>query len=106
MISLIMWNLKTGQINLFKKQKHRDTENKLMGTKGEGEGINQEYGINRCTLTYINSNLLYFTGNYIQDLVITNNGKQQENTHTHIHIKPNHFAVYLKHNIVNQFYFS
>ena len=56
-------------------------ENKLMVTKGEvGEGINWEYGINRCTLPYIkqinNKVLLYSTGNYIRYLVISYNGKE------------------------------
>ena len=35
-------------MSLFTKQKHRDIENKVMVTKGEGrEGIGSEFGINR-----------------------------------------------------------
>ena len=48
---------------------------------GEG-GINEEFGINRYTLLYIkwikNEDLLYSTGNYIQYLIITYNGKEPE----------------------------
>ena len=48
----------------------------------EGGETNQEYGINRYTLPYIkqinNKDLLYSTGNYIQYLVITYNGKESE----------------------------
>ena len=46
-----------------------------------GGKINQESGINRYTLLYIkqiNKNLLYTTGNYIQYVVITYNGKESE----------------------------
>ena len=45
------------------------------------------------------TSLLYSTANYIQNLVITYNGKESERehyTHTHTHIKLNHFAVHLK----------
>ena len=58
-----------------------DIENKLMVTRGErGGGINYECGIKRYTLLYIkqitNKDLLYNTGNYIQYLIITYNGKE------------------------------
>ena len=50
--------------------------------KGSGGGINQEYGIERYILLYVkqisNKDLLYSTGNYIQYLVITYNGKESE----------------------------
>ena len=53
-----------------------------MVTKGERGGrINWESGINIYTLLYYeinNKNLLYSTGNYIQCLVITYNGKESE----------------------------
>ena len=44
----------------------------------EQGGINLEFGINRYTILYIkeiNKDLLFNTGNYIQYLVITYNGK-------------------------------
>ena len=48
---------------------------------GEG-GTNQEYGIIRyklpCRKQISNKDLLYSTGNYIQYLVITYNGKESE----------------------------
>ena len=47
-----------------------------------GEWIKLEFGINRYILLYIkeinNKDLLYSTGNYIQYLVITYNGKEPE----------------------------
>ena len=47
-----------------------------------GEWIKLEFGINRYILLYIkeinNKDLLYSTGNYIQSLVITYNGKEPE----------------------------
>ena len=70
--------------------------------KGDGEGINQEFGINRYTLLYIkqiNKSLLYSTGNYIQ---YNYNRKESEksihtHTHTHTHIYiTEYIAVYLK----------
>ena len=49
---------------------------------GVGREINSEFGMNRYTLLYIkqinNKDLLYSTGNYIQHLVITYNGKEFE----------------------------
>ena len=51
-------------------------------------GKNQELGINRYTLLYIkyisNKDLLYSTGNYIQYLVITYNGKESENVYIYV----------------------
>ena len=65
------------------RNKLTDIENKFMVTKVEKRGgINWEFGINRYTLLYIkqidNKDLLYSTGNYIQYLVITYNGKESE----------------------------
>ena len=56
--------------------------------KGKGgEGINQEFGINRYTPLGIkwvnNKDLLYSTGNYIQYLVIIYNGKESEKDYIH-----------------------
>ena len=73
-----------------------------MITKGETwwGGINQELGMNTHTLLYIklitNQDLVYSTGNYIQYLVITYNGKESENDYIYIHIYVNHFAVHMK----------
>ena len=78
-------------MNLFTKQKqtHRQKTNLwLPKGKGGGGGINQEFGINTCTLLYIkqvnNKDLLYSTGNYIQYLVITYNGKEYEKVYISI----------------------
>ena len=58
-------------------------ENKPVITKEErAVGINEECGINRYTLLYINNkDLLYSTGNYIQYLLIIYNRKQSEKLH-------------------------
>ena len=78
------------QMNLFTKQKqtHRHREQTYSYQRERaGWQINQEFGNNRYTPLYIkqinNKDLLYSTGNYIQYLVITYNGKESE-------------AVYLK----------
>ena len=69
-------------MNLITKQKqtYDYIENKLMITKGERGGINQEFGVSRYKLSYIkqtNKNVLrYSTRNYIQQFVITYNGKE------------------------------
>ena len=70
-------------MNLFIKQKwtHRHRKQTYGYQRGRGGGINLEFGINRYTLLYIkqiNMDLLYGTGNYIQYLVITDNGKETE----------------------------
>ena len=46
----------------------------------------------------INKDLMYSTGNYIQYLVITYNGKEsgKEYLYLYIYMKLNHFAVYQK----------
>ena len=76
------WNLKNNtNESIYKTETDSQIEHKLMVTKGEWEwgGINQEYGINRYKLLYIkqisNNDLLYSTGNYIQDPLINYNGK-------------------------------
>ena len=70
-------------MNLFIKQKQTCRHRKQTYSYQSGKGrINQEFEINRYTLLYIkqinNKNLLYSTGNYIQYLVITYNGKEFE----------------------------
>ena len=74
-----------------------------MVTKGERGGINKEYRINRYTLAYIkqiNKDLQYSTGKYIQDLVITYNGKESEKKYIYIkHTKYNQITL-LKSTIV------
>ena len=58
--------------------------------KGEvnGGGINQEFGIDIYTLLYMeginNKVLLYSTGNYIQYLAISYNGKEHENEYIYM----------------------
>ena len=104
-----MWNLKNYANELIHKtQTHRLTDiknklmkkkkkNKLMVTKGEKGwgGINQELGINRYTLLYMNKKVqLHGIGNQIQYLMIPYNGKESEKVHVHIYM--NHFAIHQK----------
>ena len=89
--------------------------------KGKGwGGINWEFEINRYNLYKIdkidikyikylykiNSNNLVYnsTGNYIQYLIITYNGKESEKDYICLYM--NQFAGYQKHNIINQLYFN
>ena len=48
-------------------------------------GMDWEFGVGRCELLCLkqitNKDLLYSTGNYIQHLVITYNGKESEAVH-------------------------
>ena len=96
-----MWNLKN-DTNEFIHKTETDSQtqktNLWLQRKKGGEGINQEFGINRYTLLYIkqrnSKDLLYSTGNYIQYLVITYNGKEYEKEYKYVQL--NHFAVYLK----------
>ena len=64
-------------MNIFTKT---ETDSQMQKTNLQ-IGVNWEYGINTCTLTYIkqinNTDLLYNTGNYIQYLVISYNGKEK-----------------------------
>ena len=64
-----MWNLKK-QYKLTNRNRLKDIQDKLMLTKGEAGRDKREDGINRYTLSYINKDLLYIRGNYIQYLVI------------------------------------
>ena len=74
-------------MNLFTKQTDSQTEKTdLWLTWKGGWGVinQQEFGINSYTHYYIykiNKDLLYSTGNYIQYLVITYNGKEYEKVH-------------------------
>ena len=80
------------QVNLLQnRNRFTDTGSKLTVTKREGEaaGINQELGMNRYRLLYtkqINNDLLHSTGDYIQHLVITYNGKESEKEYIHLHV--------------------
>ena len=72
-------------MNLFIKQKqtHRCRRQTYGYQRGKrGGDINWESGINRYTRLYIkqinNKDLPYSTGNYIQYLIITYNGKESE----------------------------
>ena len=76
---------KTIYMNLLTKQKqthrHRKTDLRLPKGKGGGGGINQGFGMNRYTLLHIKqitNKDLQSTGNYIQSLVMTYNGKESE----------------------------
>ena len=58
--------------------------------KGKGGEINQEFEINIYTVLYIkqinNKGLLYYTGNYTQYFVITDNGKEYEKEWIYIYM--------------------
>ena len=64
------------------KQTHRHRKQTYGYQRGKGGWINQEFGINRYTPLDIkqvnNKDLLYSTGNYIQYIIITYNGKESE----------------------------
>ena len=80
------WNLKKWYVLTYLQNRNRliDTENKFVVTKGDMRGsINQGFEMNRYTLLQVklikkNKVLLYSTGNYIQYLIITYNGKESE----------------------------
>ena len=56
-------------MNLSTEKKFMDLESRLVVAKGEGSGMDWEYGVNRCKLLpleWMSSEiLLYSTGNYI-----------------------------------------
>ena len=88
---IYMLTLKNDQMKLFTKRKQTHTQQKTNSwfPKGKGGGgINQEFGINRNTLLNIkqinNKDLLYSTGNCIQYIVITSNGKESEKDYIYI----------------------
>ena len=83
------WNLKNNtNESIYKTETDSQTwKASLWLPKGKGGGrgvgrINQEYGIHRYKLLHIkqisNKDLLQSTGNSIQNLVITYNGKESE----------------------------
>ena len=78
-----MWNLKYDTNELIYEADYRH-RGQTCGCQGEGygRGIDWEFGVSRCKLLYIgwinNKVLLYSTGNYIQYLVINQNGKEYE----------------------------
>ena len=54
-----------------------------------------------CIKEIKNKDILYNTWNYIQYLTTIRNGKESENVCALTYI--NHFAIYLKHNTVNNY---
>ena len=65
-------------MNLFtNRNRLTDIESKLMVTKGDGWGINQEFGISRYKQLYIKYVLMYSTRDNIQYLVTNYNGKEK-----------------------------
>ena len=89
-----MWNLKKHDINEFIYKTEIDSQTQktnlwLPKVMGVG-GINQEFGINIYTLPFIkqvnNKDVLYNTGNYIQYLIITYNGKESEKEYIYVYI--------------------
>ena len=79
-------------MHVFTKQKQIHKHRKYLITKGDsGRGeINQKIGVDIYTLLYVkqvnSKDLLYGTGNGIQNLVITYNGKESEKVYTYIYI--------------------
>ena len=75
---------------LRNRNRLRDIDNRLVVTKGEGvgRGMEQEVGVSRCKLLYIewinNKVLLYSIGDYIQYPVINHSGKEYEKECTYI----------------------
>ena len=67
-----------------------DIENRLVVAKGEGGGEekDREFGNSRCKVLYTgwknHKVLLYNTGNYIQYLIISHNGKEYEKKNVHM----------------------
>ena len=66
-------------MNLSMKQNQRHGE-QICGGERVGGGMEQEVGVSRCKLLYIeqinNQTLLYNTENYIQYPMIDHNGKE------------------------------
>ena len=78
-----MWNPKYDANELIDKTE-TDSQAQRTGLwlprgRGGGVGMEWEFGVSRCKLSYIewinNKVLLYSTGNYIQYPVINHNGK-------------------------------
>ena len=104
----LTWNLKHGTNEPIhkKKQTHRHRK-RTCGCQGGGwlrrEGLGFEIG--RYKLLYIgwiNSNILYTTGNYIQHSMISHDGKE------YLYVYNQLTLIYSRdgHNIVNQLHFN
>ena len=82
------------QMNLFTKQTQTHKHRKQIcnyQTEQEAGGINYEFCTSIYILLYIkqiNKGLLYSTGNYIQYLVITYDGKESEKEYIYIAESP------------------
>ena len=117
--STYMWNPKNNANDLICKI---ETDSQTWKTnlwlpkrKCQG-GINQESGIHRYILLYIkqinNKDLLCSTGNYTQDLVITDNGKESEKeyiymfTHTYMYKTKSLCCTPETNTTQNQLYFN
>ena len=78
-------NLFTKQKQMHKYRKHTYLPKKRRGTQEE---VNQEFGININTLLYIkyinSKDILYSTGNYMQQLITIYNGKEYEKRYIYI----------------------
>ena len=82
-----MWNLKYGTKERIYKT---DTDNRLVIAKWEGVGGGEEWecGVSRCKLLYIgwiNTKVLYSTGNCIQYLMINHSGKEYKKRLLHVY---------------------
>ena len=92
MLSFIYGILKKNEANEFSYKTETDSRRRkeTYGYRRKRVGgINLEFGINRDILyiKLINSKVLFYgTGNYIQYLVITYNGKESEIRHIYIYI--------------------
>ena len=87
-----MWNLKKDTTErIYKTEINPQTQKtSLMINKGESGGrINQAFGIDihtlLCTKQINNKDLLQSTGNYVQYLVITYNGKESEKEYIYVY---------------------
>ena len=78
------WDLKFDTNELTCETEATDTESRFVVAtgKGEREGMDWEFGISRCKLLHIkwvgNRVLLYNTGTYVQNSVISHSGKEYE----------------------------
>ena len=97
------WNLKKWYKWTYLQNRNRptDIENKLTVTKGDSRWRDKlrSLGLTDTTVYKINNkDLLYSTGNYIQYLVITYNGKESEKEYMYVYIYVYYTYIYT-HNI-------